>query len=226
MDSIPWETVRSPLLLTLQVTIVSTILATVLGIFFAYRMSRSFFFGKPLIDAILTLPMVLPPTVLGYYLLILFGKKGILGAPLLEYFNYTILFHLHGAILASAIVSFPLVYRSAKASFEDLDPEYEEIARTLGKSGLSAFLLVILPLSWRGILAGSMLAYARGIGEFGATLMIAGNIPDKTQTIALAIYDSVQSGKDDFSLILVFVASITCIVVLTLSGILLKKSHW
>ncbi|BDA79432.1 molybdenum ABC transporter permease subunit [Leptospira kobayashii] len=226
MDSISWETVRSPLVLTLQVTIISTIFATFLGIFFAYWMSRSAFWGKTLIDAILTLPMVLPPTVLGYYLLVLFGKKGIFGEPLLEYFHYSIIFHIHGAILASMIVSFPLVYRSAKASFEDLDPEYEETARTLGKSGLTAFLFVILPLSWRGILAGSMLAYARGIGEFGATLMIAGNIPDKTQTIALAIYDSVQSGKDDFSLALVFLASLICIIVLTLSGILLKKPHW
>ncbi|MCR1794924.1 molybdenum ABC transporter permease, partial [Leptospira sp. id769339] len=140
--------------------------------------------------------------------------------------QYSILFNLHGAVLASTIVSFPLVYRSVKASFEDLDPEYEEIALTLGKSKWETFLMVILPLSWRGILAGSMMAYARGMGEFGATLMIAGNIPERTQTIALAIYDSVQSGKDEFSLILVFVASITCVLVLTVSGILLKKSHW
>ncbi|EMK01359.1 molybdate ABC transporter permease subunit [Leptospira sp. WS58.C1] len=226
MDTFNWDSIRYPLLLTLKVTLFSTFFAALLGIFFAYWMSKLRFFGRTFADAVLTLPMVLPPTVLGYYLLILFGKKGIIGHFLLEQFQYSILFNLHGAVLASTIVSFPLVYRSVKASFEDLDPEYEEIALTLGKSKWETFLMVILPLSWRGILAGSMMAYARGMGEFGATLMIAGNIPERTQTIALAIYDSVQSGKDEFSLILVFVASITCVLVLTVSGILLKKSHW
>lgn len=226
MDTFNWDSIRYPLLLTLKVTLFSTFFAALLGIFFAYWMSKLRFFGRTFADAVLTLPMVLPPTVLGYYLLILFGKKGIIGHFLLEQFQYSILFNLHGAVLASTIVSFPLVYRSVKASFEDLDPEYEEIALTLGKSKWETFLTVILPLSWRGILAGSMMAYARGMGEFGATLMIAGNIPERTQTIALAIYDSVQSGKDEFSLILVFVASITCVLVLTVSGILLKKSHW
>ncbi|TGK02638.1 molybdate ABC transporter permease subunit [Leptospira langatensis] len=226
MGSFSWDSVRSPLILTLQVTLVSTVFATLVGILFAYQMSRARFIGKALLDAVFTLPMVLPPTVLGYYLLVLFGKKGILGSFLLEHFHYSILFNLHGAILASAIVSFPLVYRSAKASFEDLDPEYEEASYTLGKSKWATFLLVILPLSWRGILAGSMMAYARGMGEFGATLMVAGNIPERTQTIALAIYDSVQAGNDTFSLLLVIVASITCILVLTLAGTLLKKPHW
>ncbi|TGK35765.1 molybdate ABC transporter permease subunit [Leptospira andrefontaineae] len=226
MDTFDWNSIRYPLFLTLKVTFFSTFFAALLGIFFAYWMAKLRFFGRTFADAILTLPMVLPPTVLGYYLLVLFGKKGVIGHFLLEQFQYSILFNLHGAILASTIVSFPLVYRSAKAAFEDLDPEYEEIALTLGKSKWETFLTVILPLSWRGILAGSMMAYARGMGEFGATLMIAGNIPEKTQTIALAIYDSVQSGKDEFSLLLVFVASITCVLVLTVSGILLKKSHW
>ncbi|TGM99473.1 molybdate ABC transporter permease subunit [Leptospira dzoumogneensis] len=226
MDTFEWDSIRHPLFLTLKVTFFSTFFAALLGIFFAYWMSKLRFFGRAFADAILTLPMVLPPTVLGYYLLVVFGKKGILGHFLAEQFQYSILFNLHGAVLASTIVSFPLVYRSAKAAFEDLDPEYEEIALTLGKSKWETFFTVILPLSWRGILAGSMMAYARGMGEFGATLMIAGNIPEKTQTIALAIYDSVQSGKDEFSLVLVFVASITCVLVLTVSGILLKKSHW
>ncbi|MBM9500172.1 molybdate ABC transporter permease subunit [Leptospira sp. 201903071] len=226
MTSLDWETIRYPVLLTLGVSALSTLFATVLGVLGAYLLSKAGFFGKELLDSILTLPLVLPPTVLGYYLLVFFGKNGIGGSFLSEYFHFSVLFHWSGAVIASVLVSFPLVYRSARAAFENVDSDLEDTARTLGRGNFIIFWEILLPLSWRGILAGSMLAYARGMGEFGATLMIAGNIPNRTQTLSLAIYDAVQSGNDAVAFYLVVLTSILCVFILTVSTKLFKKSYW
>lgn len=215
-----------PLWLTLKVASIATIIALIFGTGMGYFLARHHFWGKEILDAFLTLPMVLPPTVLGYYILTLFGKKGIVGHWLLEQFAYTIIFNWHGAVLASAIVSYPLVFKSARAAFENVNQEFEHVAYTLGHDRLSTFIRVTLPLAWRGILAGTMLAFARAMGEFGATLMIAGNIPRRTQTLSLAVYDTVQSGNDPLADILVLMTSLVCIVVLVIASRLLKSQHW
>ncbi|AOP33563.1 molybdenum ABC transporter permease subunit [Leptospira tipperaryensis] len=226
MTSMDWETIRYPVLLTLGVSALSTLIATTLGVLGAYLLSKSKFFGKELVDSILTLPLVLPPTVLGYYLLVLLGRNGFVGSFLSDLFHFSVLFHWSGAVIASILVSFPLVYRAARAALEDVDSDLEDTARTLGKGNFVIFWEILLPLSWRGILAGAMLAYARGMGEFGATLMIAGNIPKRTQTLSLAIYDAVQAGNESVAFYLVVLTSILSVVILTVSTKLFKKSHW
>jgi molybdate transport system permease protein len=188
-------------------------------------LSRFSFPGKEWLDAVLTLPLVLPPTVLGYYLIVLLGRKGWLGQFLWESFGISLMFTWQGAVIASAVVSFPLIFKSARASFEAVDHNLEKAARTLGSSEIGVFLRVSLPLAWRGMLAGAMLAFARATGEFGATLMIAGNLPGKTQTLSLAVYDAVQAGKDNLATTLVLITSIVCVLVLVSSGKVLKSSY-
>ncbi|XDD51428.1 molybdate ABC transporter permease subunit [Leptospira sp. WS92.C1] len=226
MNSLDWESIRHPILLTLGVSALSTSIVTLLGVLAAYFLFKFRFWGKEFVDAIFTLPLVLPPTVLGYYLLVFFGRKGWIGSTLNDLFEFNVLFHWSGAVIASILVSFPLVYRSARAALENVDSDFEDTAKTLGKGNFFIFWEVLIPLSWRGILAGSMLAYARGMGEFGATLMIAGNIPKKTQTLSLAIYDSVQSGNDALAFYLVILTSVLSVLILTVSTKLFKKSHW
>jgi molybdate transport system permease protein len=167
----------------------------------------------------------MPPTVLGYYLIVLIGRRGWFGSWLLDTFGISLMFTWQGAVLASALVAFPLVFKSARAAFEGVDSHLENAARTLGVSELGVFVRVTLPLAWRGILAGTMLAFARAMGEFGATLMVAGNIPGKTQTLSLAIYDAVQAGNDDLANFLVLLTSVVVIAILMGSGRLLKPVH-
>ena len=162
----------------------------------AYLVSRRQFRGREGSDAPCTLPLVLPPTVLGYYLIVLIGRQGWLGRWLQETWGISLIFTWQGAALAAAVVSLPLIYKSARAAFEEVNPELENAARTLGLSEAAVFFRVSLPLAWRGILAGAMLAFARAMGEFGATLMVAGNLPGKTQTLSLAVYDAMQAGND------------------------------
>ena len=218
-------TALTPLLLTLKVALLATLFSFLAGVFFSRFLSRFSFPGKEWLDAVLTLPLVLPPTVLGYYLIVLLGRKGWLGQFLWESFGISLMFTWQGAVVASAVVSFPLVFKSARASFEAVDHNLEKAARTLGSSELGVFLRVSLPLAWRGILAGAMLAFARSMGEFGATLMIAGNLPGKTQTLSLAVYAAVQAGNDNLATSLVLITSIVCVLVLVSSGKLLKSSH-
>ena len=219
------EIALTPLLLTLKVALLATLFSFLAGVFFSRFLSRFSFPGKEWLDAVLTLPLVLPPTVLGYYLIVLLGRKGWLGQFLWESFGISLMFTWQGAVVASAVVSFPLVFKSARASFEAVDHNLEKAARTLGSSELGVFLRVSLPLAWRGILAGAMLAFARAMGEFGATLMIAGNLPGKTQTLSLAVYAAVQAGNDNLATSLVLITSIVCVLVLVSSGKLLKSSH-
>jgi molybdate transport system permease protein len=215
----------TPLALTLKVAGIATLLALLSGGLCGYLLARHRFPGRELVDALCTLPLVMPPTVLGYYLIVLIGRRGWIGAWLWDTLGINLMFTWQGAVLASAIVAFPLVFKSARAAFEGVDAQLENAGRTLGVSELRVFVRVTLPLAWRGILAGSMLAFARAMGEFGATLMVAGNIPGKTQTLSLAVYDAVQAGQDDLANFLVLLTSVVVVAILMGSGRLLRPAH-
>jgi molybdate transport system permease protein len=197
-----------PIILSLRVACVAVCIDFIFAMAIARFMARGEFTGKNLAESLMILPMVLPPTVLGYGLLIFFGKRGPLGHILLEYFGFQIIFTYWAAVLASAIVSFPLMYQSAKAAFSNMDLSLENAARTLGTGEMRIFFTITLPLAWPGILAGLVLSFARALGEFGATLMVAGNIPGKTQTLPLAIYSAVESGDTELAQRLVIVITV------------------
>jgi molybdate transport system permease protein len=207
-----------PLALTLKVAGWATLMNLVLGVGVGLLLARRRFPGRELLDALLTLPMVMPPTVLGYYLLVLIGRRGPIGAWLHAHFGIQLIFTWQGAVIAATIVAFPLVFKSARAAFEAVDPQLEQAARVLGLGEAAVFFRVTLPLAWRGILAGVLLAFARATGEFGATLMVAGSIPGKTQTLSVAVYEAVQAGQDDVANFLVAVTSVTCVAVLLAAG--------
>ena len=204
------------IMLTLKVSGVATLLAGAAGVLMAWAMAGNRIPGSRWIDAICALPLVLPPTVIGYCLILLIGRRGFLGQWLAEY-GINLIFSWQGAVVAATVVIFPLSYRSAKAALESVDHSLEDAARTLGASEWRVFTKVSFPLAWRGIFAGISLAFARGMGEFGATLMIAGNLPGKTQTLSLAIYDAFQSGNDDRALVLVLLTSFICASLLVLA---------
>lgn len=208
-----------PLLLSLKVALWATLFAAIFGVSVAFLLSR---WRSPLcnlVDSVLTLPLVLPPTVIGYYLLVLLGRRGVVGEWLGK-FGIELVFTWQGAVIAATVVAFPLVLKSARAAFEDVDHRLEDAALVLGLTSTQVFFRVSLPLAMRGIMAGVLLAFARALGEFGATLMIAGSIPGRTQTLSIAIYEAVQSGNDHFAMVLVAVTSLTCIVVLCCAGLL------
>jgi molybdate transport system permease protein len=206
-----------PLLLSLKVAGTATLFATLLGAGAAYALSRWRSRWCEVVDSFLTLPLVLPPTVMGYYLLVLLGRRGWLGEWLSRW-GIELVFTWQGAVVAACIVAFPLVLKSARAAFQDVDDQLENAARVLGISEAAIFFRVTLPLASRGIFAGVLLAFARALGEFGATLMVAGNIPGRTQTLSIAIYQAVQAGNDDLANILVLITSATCIVALLIAS--------
>lgn len=214
-----------PLWLTLKVASLATLAAFFIGVVLAFLIARKRFPGREWLDAVFTLPLVMPPTVLGYYLIVLMGRNGWIGQRLYEAFGVSLMFTWQGAVLASAVVSLPLVFKAARSSFESVDQNLEKAARTLGLPETGIFFRVSFPLAWRGILAGTMLAFARAMGEFGATLMIAGNLPGKTQTLSLAVYDAVQAGNDRLAVVLVLITSLVCILVLVSSGSILKTDY-
>lgn len=208
-----------PFTLSLKTATISTIIVFIVGVFLAYIFTRRHFFGKSVLEAIILLPLVLPPTVVGFGLLYLFGKNGIIGKTLISLFDVQIVFTWYGALLASIVVSFPLMYQSAVAAFQQYDRNLEYVAYTLGKSNWTVFWTVSFPLAWPGILAGVVLAFARALGEFGATLMIAGYIPNVTDTIPLAIYFAVESGE-------MGVAKFWVIVIVVLGFIAIFWLNW
>jgi molybdate transport system permease protein len=207
-----------PLTLTLKVAFWATAINLVLGVAAGFALARLRFPGRELLDAALTLPMVMPPTVLGYYLLVLIGSQGVVGAFLLEHFGIRLVFTWQAAVIAAAVVAFPLVFKAARAAFENVEPQLEDAARTLGVGEWGVFFRVSLPLAWRGILAGLLLSFARALGEFGATLMVAGSIVGQTQTLSIAVYEAVQAGQDAAAHFLVAVTSLTCLAVLLSAG--------
>jgi molybdate transport system permease protein len=202
-----------PLLLSIQVAGTAAIIALLGGVTIAAILSR---WRNPIagfLDAFVTLPMVLPPTVLGYFLLVFWGAR----SPIGEFFDLIglpLIFTWRGAAFAASVVALPLVILSSKAAFDAVDPNLRDVARTLGRSELSIFLSISLPLGWRGVLSGGILAFARALGEFGATLMVAGNIPGKTQTLPIAIYDAVQSGNQAQANMLAFGLTIVAVILI------------
>lgn len=214
MDASAW----TALLLSLKVAGLATAIDLVLGVAVGWLLARKRFPGREVLDTVLTLPMVMPPTVLGYYLLVVIGRRGWLGGWLHETFGINLIFTWQGAIIAASVVAFPLVFKPARAAFESVDGQLEQAARVLGLKEAAVFFRITLPLAWRGILAGLLLAFARALGEFGATLMVAGSIPGKTQTLSIAIYEAVQAGQDDTANMLVLITSVVCVAVLLSAG--------
>jgi len=201
------------ILITIKVASFSTAISFAFSVLLAYVMSRRNIPGRRIVDSLCTLPIVLPPTVLGFFLLVVVGRRGVLGAWLAER-GINLIFSWQGAVLAATVVIFPLIYKSARGAFDGVDRNLENAARSLGANEVKVFFLVSLPQARNGIIAGTLLAFARGMGEFGATLMIAGNIPGKTQTLALAIYDAFSAGKDAQAALLAAVTSAICLVIL------------
>lgn len=214
MDTSIWTT----LALTLKVAGWATAINAVAGVAIGWLLARCRFAGRDAVDAVLTLPLVLPPTVMGYYLLVVVGKHGWLGRWLWQTFGINLIFTWQGAVIAATVVSFPLVLKSARTAFEAVDPQLEKAARVLGLGEWALFFRVTLPMAWPGILAGVLLVFARSLGEFGATLMVAGSIPGRTQTLSVAIFEAVQAGRDDTANLLVAITSVTCIAVLLVAG--------
>lgn len=183
-----------PVSLSLQIASVALVLVFVTGTLAALWMARHEFWGKDFVEAVFLLPLVLPPVVTGYALLVLFGKQGILGIWLENAFDFRLIFTPYAAILASSFVAFPLMYQSAKAAFLVLDSQLQDAARALGASPLRVLWTIVLPLSWPGLIAGAVLSFARALGEFGATIMVAGNIAGQTTTMPTAIYMAAEAG--------------------------------
>jgi molybdate transport system permease protein len=216
-----------PLLLSLRVALVATCIVVVVGVARAWLLARKSFRGREMLDALVTLPLVLPPTVLGYYLLVLLGRRSPVGQLFESLTGGTLVFTWRGAVIAAAVGALPLMVKTARAALASVERDYEDAARTLGKSEWQVFRFVTLPLAGRGIVAGAMLAFARSLGDFGATLMVAGNIPGRTQTASIAIYDAAQAGRDRYALVLVVVLSAIAFALLYATNRLTsRRARW
>jgi len=187
-----WE----PLKLSLLVVTVATAIIATLGLALGLLLAKGRFRGQELLASFFTLPLVLPPTVSGYYLIVLLGRHGLIGEPVYNLTGWSVAFTWQAAVIAAVVLALPLMVLSARAAIESVNPQFEIASYTLGKSWLATFFLITLPLARRGILAGIVLSFTRALGEFGATFMLAGNIPGRTQTMPLAIYEAVISGED------------------------------
>ena len=217
--------VLTPLRLSIVVAGAATAIVAVLGTALAYVLARKPFRGRGLLDLVITLPLVLPPTVTGYYLIVLLGRRGILGAPLHDLTGWTIGFTQAACVVAATVMALPLMVKTAQAAIAAVDREYEEAARTLGKTEWQVALRITLPLARKGILAGLVLAFARALGEFGATLMLAGNIPGRTTTMPLAIYTAVATGEDEAARVLVLLLTgVSALVLVTAAR--LAQTRW
>ncbi len=201
----PWFSLKLSLAVACLATAVVALTGTALG----YILARCRFRGRDCLDALLTLPLVLPPTVVGFYLISLLGKRGWLGHFLYAWTGWTPLFTWQAAVIAAVVVAIPLMIKTSRAAIESVDRSLESASYVLGKSRLETVFQVTLPLAWKGLLAGVALSFTRALGEFGATLMLAGNIPGKTQTMPLAIYQATQSGDDSLALGLVALLTVT-----------------
>ena len=187
-----WESFKLSALVVSVATVVIAVLGLALGLLFA----KARFHGRELLASFFILPLVLPPTVTGFYLIVLFGRYGLIGEPIYNLTGWTITFTWQAAVIAAVVLALPLMVLSSRAAIESVNPQYQIASYTLGKTQLATFLLITLPLARRGILAGIVLSFTRALGEFGATFMLAGNIAGKTQTMPLAIYEAVISGDN------------------------------
>lgn len=215
-----------PVLLSVKVAFIATIFAFILGVFFAYILTKKRIPGKSIWETLLILPMVLPPSIVGYLLLKLFGKRGPIGSFLLDTFGIQVVFTWIACVIAACVVALPLMYQGAKAAFESVDETYELAAQTLGSSQWKIFWTVLLPLARPGIVSGIVLTFARAMGEFGATLMLAGNIEGQTQTIPTAIYYAVATGKEEEANLLVLIITLFSFMVIFILNTWLKKKNY
>jgi molybdate transport system permease protein len=210
LSSLDWF----PLWLSLRVAALSTLLVVITGTAVAYTLSRKAFPGKDFIDSCITLPLVLPPTVLGYYLLVTLGRPSALGRLYESLFGQPLVFTWQAAVVAAYIHSTPLFVKAARAALDTIDSRYELAAHSLGASSLRTFFFITLPLTRQQIAALTALAFARSLGDFGVTIMLAGNIPGRTQTLSVAIYDAVESGNGHVARVLVLIVSAVALGIL------------
>lgn len=215
-----------PILLSLRIASIATVFSFVFGVLFAYILNKKNIPGKNFWETLITLPMILPPSVTGYFLLMLLGKRGVIGSALIDIFGFKIIFTWYAAVIAASIVSLPLMYQNVKAAFVNVDPAYERAARTLGSSEFRIFTTITFPLAWPGIISGIVLAFCRAIGEFGATLMVAGNIPGKTQTVPTAIYYAVENGNTTEANTLVLIMTVFSFVLIFAVNKWLEKRNY
>ena len=208
--------------LSALVVSVATLAVALAGTALAFLLARRDFPGKEALDSLVTLPMVLPPTVTGYYLILLLGRRGLLGKYLFALTGWTVAFTWEAAAIAAGAMALPLMVKSARAALESIDRRYELVSFSMGKSEIETFFRVTLPLAKRGILAGVVLSFARALGEFGATLMLAGNIRGKTQTMPLAIYEAFISGEDQKAQIMAVILTLSSIAVIYLTNVLTR----
>ena len=212
------------ILLTLKVSGLGLVVALPLAIFAAYALARWQFVGHSLLDAIIHMPLVLPPVVTGFVLLILFGRRGAIGSFLYEQFGITLAFRWTGAAVAAGVMAFPLIVRTVRLAFEAVDPKLEQAAETLGAPRIVTFFVVTLPLAMPGIIGGAMLGFAKAMGEFGATITFASNIPGETRTMSLAIYTFTQSPDGDLAALrLSIAAAIIAFVAVIASGFVSRR---
>jgi len=190
-----WE----PITLSLQVSIAATAIAFVVGLLVAWRMSAASFYGKTLVETVFLLPLVLPPSVVGFILLVVLGKNSWIGQAAERLFHISFVFQPLGAVVAAAVVSFPLIYQTLKSGFLEVDKHLKDAARSQGAGEWQVLIYIVLPLAARSLQAAFILGFARALGEFGATMMIAGNIPGRTQTIPTAIYFAVDAGNQQLA---------------------------
>ena len=206
--------------LSLKVATIAILFALPVATFIAWILSRKQFWGKQLLNGIVHLPLVLPPVVTGYLLLIMMAKRGAIGQYLWEWFGFSFSFSWRGAVLSSAVMAFPLMVRSIKQAFDAIDPKLEQAARTLGASPLKVFFTLNLPLSFSGVIAGAVLGFARSLGEFGATITFVSNIPNQTQTIPAALFTFIETPDGELA------AARLCAVAIVISLIALSTSEW
>lgn len=203
MTEIDWF----PLALSIRVALIATAFVVVIGVSLGWLLARKRFFGRELLDAAVTLPLVLPPTVLGYYLLVVLGRRSFIGGSIEALTGHSLVFTWVGAVVAAAIGALPLMVKTSRSAIAAVDTNLEDAARTLGQSEWRVFLRVTMPLASRGLIAAAMLSFARALGDFGATLMVAGNIPGRTQTAAIAIFDAAEAGRNNYALVLAVILS-------------------
>jgi len=212
------------MLLSIKVGLVATVINVPIAVVVSWAMSRRDFVGKALVDGLINLPLVVPPVATGYLLLLLLGRNGLVGAALFSWFGMRIAYTTSAAVIASMVVSFPLVARSTRVAMEMVDGRLEQTARSLGASRLQVLLRITLPLSMKGILGGALLGFARSLGEFGATMVFAGNIEGETRTIPLSVYSLMQiPGREGGALLLVLVSVGISLATMVLSGVLVRR---
>lgn len=212
-----------PIVLSIQIAIIATIINLPIALIFSWLIVKKQIRGSSVLELLMTIPLAIPPTIIGFFVLVIFGINGPIGKMTTQLFGFNIIFTWIAATLVTCIISFPLMARAIIVSMSEVEPNLEKTARGLGAGPIKVFFSITLPLSYRGILAGSLICFVRALSEFGATIIVAGNMPQKTQTISLAIYSAIQTGDQATALKLSAVALVIAIISLIIYNILLKK---